>query len=157
MQSPEVLEVERIKRYAMARDDKPVADQTPGSWFRAATVKIDRLYEIEEKLADDLLAQAEQVRRNAQAMMMAFSSLAAGAILLALILSFVLIRNILRQLGGEPCVAAEIARKVADGELGAEIPVLPGDTTSLMASVKTMRDAWLMIIETSRPTNLNGG
>jgi len=151
MQSPEVLEVERIKRYALARDDKPVTDQKPGPWFRASTVKIDRLHEIEKVLADELLAQTERVRRDAQAMMTAGASLAAGAILLALILSFVLIRNILRQLGGEPCVAAEIAHKVADGDLGAEIPVLPGDTTSLMASVKTMRDALAgMIAEISK-------
>jgi len=141
MQAPEVLEVERIKRYALARDNKSVADQPPGPWFRAATIKIDRLHEVEKKLADELLAQAEQVRRNARAMMSAFAALATASILLALILSIILIRNILRQLGGEPCLAAEIAHKVAEGDLAAEIPLQPGDTTSLMASLKTMRDA----------------
>ncbi len=153
MQSPEVLEVERIKHYALLRAARPVTGQPAAAWFRAATVKIDRLYEVEKKLADDLLGQAGRVRRDAQSTMTALAALTAAAIALALMLSLALIRNILRQLGGEPCLAAEIAQKVAAGQLDAEIPVLPGDTSSLMASVKIMRDALAGMIEEAGRVN----
>jgi PAS domain S-box-containing protein len=153
MRAPEVLEVERIKHYALAREGRVLNGITPGKWFRVATAKIDRLHEVEKKLEQDLLAQTGRIRAAAQAMQNTFAGLAAIAVLLTLLLSFILIRNILRQLGGEPCVAAEIAQKVAAGDLDAEIPVLPGDTTSLIASVKIMRDHLAGMIAEAGKTN----
>jgi methyl-accepting chemotaxis protein len=56
-------------------------------------------------------------------------------------LGYVITRAFLRQLGGEPDVAAEIANKVAAGDLSTKIDLKPGDSTSLMASMKRMTAA----------------
>ncbi|MDR7308654.1 methyl-accepting chemotaxis protein [Rhodoferax saidenbachensis] len=47
-------------------------------------------------------------------------------------------RSFLRQLGGEPDMAADIANQIAAGDLSAEIELKAGDRTSLMAAMKNM-------------------
>ncbi|HEY6643337.1 methyl-accepting chemotaxis protein [Povalibacter sp.] len=54
-------------------------------------------------------------------------------------LSFVLDRQVLRPIGGEPEDAANIANAVARGDLTARIDVRDGDTSSLMASLRNMQ------------------
>ncbi len=66
-----------------------------------------------------------------------------GLVLIATLLALVSIgwlitRNLLRQLGGEPDKAALIARQVAAGDLTARFEVKPGDNTSLMAAMQEM-------------------
>ncbi|WP_165795055.1 response regulator [Solimicrobium silvestre] len=56
-------------------------------------------------------------------------------------IGFFSIRSILRQLGGEPADAADIAAKLALGDLSPQIQLKPGDTTSLMAKIKQLINA----------------
>jgi len=53
-------------------------------------------------------------------------------------MGFFIARNLMRQLGGEPDAAAEIANKIAAGDLSSKIEVKPGDTSSLLASMQRM-------------------
>jgi Single Cache domain 2 len=64
-----------------------------------------------------------------------------GAVLLAFMagLIFRMRSVILRQLGGEPQDAAESMKAIANGNLGVEIALEKGDSTSLMASLKVMQ------------------
>ena len=55
-------------------------------------------------------------------------------------------RNRTRQLGTEPATAANLARSVAAGDLSVSIDLRPGDTASLMASLKAMRDALAQVV-----------
>ncbi|MES2127268.1 MAG: methyl-accepting chemotaxis protein [Pseudomonadota bacterium] len=80
---------------------------------------------------DDATAQyAQTLRLNV--------GLIIGGVLLGAILSFFLIRNLLRQLGGEPGYAAGIVREVAQGNLALDIAVKDGDDSSLLYSMKVM-------------------
>jgi len=54
------------------------------------------------------------------------------------VIGFFITRSLLLQLGGEPALAAAIARKVADGDLSTVIDLRAGDNTSLMAMMKDM-------------------
>jgi methyl-accepting chemotaxis protein len=54
--------------------------------------------------------------------------------------------NLLRQLGGEPGVAADIAGQIALGNLAIAIPTRPGDQSSLLYAIKTMRDGLANIV-----------
>ena len=60
---------------------------------------------------------------------------------LSLLISFLIIRGLLRQLGGEPDAAALIAQRISSGELNFEVSVASGDQTSLMASMKRMQQS----------------
>ncbi len=63
-----------------------------------------------------------------------------GAVLFGvLVLAFVLARGILKQVGGEPHVAAEAMQKIANGDLTVGIKLREGDNTSLMASLRLMQ------------------
>jgi methyl-accepting chemotaxis protein len=54
--------------------------------------------------------------------------------------------TITRQLGGEPGTAADLAQSVAQGDLTLRIELQPGDTTSLMAQLKAMRDTLAKVV-----------
>jgi methyl-accepting chemotaxis protein len=65
-------------------------------------------------------------------------------------LLIVMARNLGREanmIGGEPSEVAEIARRVANGELNSPIKLMQGDTTSLMASMQAMQQTLQLVIE----------
>ncbi len=53
-------------------------------------------------------------------------------------IGYFITRNLMRQLGGEPDAAADVANKIAAGDLSSRIELKAGDTTSLMASMQHM-------------------
>jgi methyl-accepting chemotaxis protein len=61
-----------------------------------------------------------------------------------------LTRGATRQLGTEPAIAVDLAKSVATGDLNVRIDLRPGDTDSLMASLKAMRDALLRVVSDVR-------
>ncbi|POA99322.1 hypothetical protein C2134_07030 [Chromobacterium sinusclupearum] len=67
-------------------------------------------------------------------------SLALSALILCIIaaIGFWASRSILRSLGGEPAEAAEVAERLAEGDLGSTIRLKPGDESSLMARLKSL-------------------
>jgi methyl-accepting chemotaxis protein len=61
-----------------------------------------------------------------------------------------MMRSVTRQLGTEPSTAAALARSVAAGDLNVRIDLRPGDTSSLMASLKAMCDALMRVVSDVR-------
>ncbi|MET0982730.1 MAG: methyl-accepting chemotaxis protein [Telluria sp.] len=55
-------------------------------------------------------------------------------------------RSIERSIGGDPEVAAAIARRIADGDLDIEVVTRAGDQSSLMFAIKGMRDNLVGIV-----------
>ena len=72
------------------------------------------------------------------------------ALLLALVLGLVVSRSITRQLGGEPHEAAELAHRVAAGDLSTEVRLQPGDRTSMMAQLKAMQESLSQVVSKVR-------
>jgi methyl-accepting chemotaxis protein-1 (serine sensor receptor) len=68
------------------------------------------------------------------------------AVVLAVGLALVITPSITRQLGGEPGEAARVAGEIAQGNLTVDVPCRNGDTTSLMAAMKAMRDNLVRIV-----------
>ena len=68
------------------------------------------------------------------------------AIVIISILSWIMAKTLLKQLGGEPVTAAQIASKIAEGDLTVDVPVKEGDTGSLMLAMKTMTDKLSAIV-----------
>jgi signal transduction histidine kinase len=63
-----------------------------------------------------------------------------GIVLLSVVaLAIALARGILKQLGGEPQVAAEAMKKIANGDLAVQISLKDDDDDSLMASLHLMQ------------------
>jgi len=66
-----------------------------------------------------------------------------GALVLVAILlgiGLMIARSIVKQLGGEPDTANAITHRMAQGDMSVDIALKPGDDTSIMHGIKTMRD-----------------
>ena len=55
-------------------------------------------------------------------------------------LAWIITGGLLKQLGGEPSYAAEIAGKIAGGDLAVSIETKPGDRSSVLFAIKAMHD-----------------
>jgi len=67
-------------------------------------------------------------------------------VLIGILVAVVITRGLLKQLGGEPDYAAEIADHIAKGDLAIEISIKDGDKGSLLMSMKEMRDNLARIV-----------
>jgi methyl-accepting chemotaxis protein len=88
----------------------------------------------------------EENEHRGNALLWAIGALLATAFAVAVVLATWVTRNLLRTLGGEPEAAVKIARTVASGDLSREIPLQPGDASSLMAALSAMTGALRAIV-----------
>jgi methyl-accepting chemotaxis protein len=85
--------------------------------------------------------RASQAAETEQTTSLAWiGGLAAVSVAMAIGIAVFITRGLLRQLGGEPQYAAEIAYRIAQGDLGVEVALKHGDTSSLLFAIKSMRD-----------------
>ena len=119
--------------------------------FRAAAVKlrapIDELTAFEVKLNDEVVQQAQTTYNSAHRLLLVLGVLSVVAALLA---AFWVTRSILSQLGGEPDYAADMLRRVADGDLSADIQLKAGDDHSLIFALRQTVGRLKQVIEGQR-------
>ncbi|MFY0990059.1 nitrate- and nitrite sensing domain-containing protein [Halomonas sp. C05BenzN] len=139
VRSPEVDEVMRIRRLIL---DGGLSGELGGTdaayWFQVATTRIDLMKEVEDRLADDLLASATALKRQAQVAFLLIALLSGTVLVVAALLATLIVRGLLRQLGGEPAYTQEIVRKIAEGDLDIAVATRKGDSESLLAAIKEM-------------------
>ncbi|WDZ97542.1 methyl-accepting chemotaxis protein [Herbaspirillum sp. WKF16] len=85
---------------------------------------------------------------NAAFMRTLWQMIALFALVSAALVALVIVinRGILRTIGGDPARAAEVANRIAQGDLTPQIETRPGDTASLLFAVRSMRDSLLSTI-----------
>ena len=101
------------------------------------SASIKALNEFATGKAQAFYENAEKEKNNA---VWVVASLIAISVLLAIIVATLVTRSLLKSLGGEPAKAAEIANKIAAGDLSSAIEIKKGDTSSLMVAMKSMSD-----------------
>ncbi|MBF0279436.1 MAG: methyl-accepting chemotaxis protein [SAR324 cluster bacterium] len=75
-------------------------------------------------------------------------------ILIGIIIAFVIIRGILKQMGGDPSIVVAAAQKIADGDLNVQFDI-GKNTTSLLAVMKNMVDQLRQVIVDGRGASEN--
>ena len=107
--------------------------------FRMAAVeyrkRLNALIKFQGDLMDEVGQAAAETVSAARALMIA---LGAAAVLMGIVIGFLITRGLLRQLGGEPDYAADVARKVADGDLTVVVETKASDTSSLLYAMRGM-------------------
>jgi len=68
------------------------------------------------------------------------TALSVAAVLLAIGAGVVIIRGLLKELGGEPAYAADIVKSIAARDLAVAVETRPNDHDSMLAAVRCMRD-----------------
>lgn len=120
--------------------------------FETWVAVVGRLVEINNVSAAEAAKEAESTYR--------FARLASWALMLiALVvggaLASLIVRGVLRQIGGDPSVALGLAKRVADGDLATEIELTPGDSSSVLAVLGQMQ-VRLRTVMTSVLENAHG-
>jgi signal transduction histidine kinase len=98
---------------------------------------LDKLRLSQGELMDQASAKVNSTHLAARRLMLLVSAV---AVLLSIAITWRITRSLLRQLGGEPKYAAEIARRIADGDLTPDIVIHKRDQTSLLYVMSIMRD-----------------
>ncbi|HEX7633867.1 MAG TPA: methyl-accepting chemotaxis protein [Noviherbaspirillum sp.] len=101
------------------------------------------LMTLEEKQNDEATVESERTYTQARNMMLSFGAL---ALLSSIAAAFLITRGLVKQLGGEPAYAVEIAGKIANGDLTVAVDVKPGDKSSLLFAMRSMRDSLANIV-----------
>jgi methyl-accepting chemotaxis protein len=68
------------------------------------------------------------------------------AVVVGAVAAVMIARSLLRQLGGEPGYAAEVAGRIAAGDLTVNVTTRSGDDSSMLLAMKQMRDALATIV-----------
>ena len=101
----------------------------------------------EEALNVQSAADAAQSYQNANRLNLALGLLAA---LIGVAAAAIITVSLVRKLGGEPDYAAQVAQRIADGDLATPVIVSAGDTTSMMASMRSMQERLATIVSEVR-------
>ena len=112
-------------------------------WIAALTELVD----FEEKLNVQAAADATKAYANAKTLLLIISALAC---LGGVVVAYLITRSLSRQLGGEPGYAAEVANRIADGDLATAVAVRQGDRHSMMFAMSAMRDNLANIVSQVR-------
>ena len=111
--------------------------------FEPVESGIEALVQLE--LAEAKKAYAEADARYAVIRSISIAAVA-GGLLFAALFGVLMIRSFARQLGAEPQEAADVAQRVAAGDLGARIALKSGDSSSLMAQLKAMQESLAAVV-----------
>ncbi len=96
---------------------------------------LDKLIDYQGELMQEAGRESDATYHDARNTIIAMSGVATA---LAVLLSTLVVMSLLRQLGGEPAYAADIAREVAAGNLSLDIHTKSRDESSLLYAMKTM-------------------
>lgn len=105
--------------------------------------EIDSLVQLQKDLAKQEYENAQQ--RYTKELVVSAVMLAIGAIL-SVWIGTIIIKNLLRELGGEPNYAAQIVREVANGNLSVHVALQANDENSLLYSIESMRQTLSNIV-----------
>jgi methyl-accepting chemotaxis protein len=104
---------------------------------RRIVADIDKLLQSVRSEVDGASAAADRLFSQSTKLIVviAFSAFIAGTVIALLIT-----RDLLTELGGEPRYAAQIAQRIAQGELAVDVITNGADNTSLLWAIRSMRD-----------------
>jgi CheY-like chemotaxis protein len=113
---------------------------------------VDKLYKyinpaLNELKSAEILAKAEMETARSQVVVLGLLAMVFGAIT-----GWWVLRSLLRQLGGEPQYAVELANRIAMGDQAVQVNLKPGDQSSLLYAIKAMAHA-LTINQQSKERN----
>lgn len=94
------------------------------------------LQELQKKV---LQAQGEAANKEAERAIMTIVAALLVSIVLSILIAWLIVRDLVAQLGGEPGYAADNVKAIAAGDLSRNMVTRPGDTTSLLVAMKTMQ------------------
>ncbi|MYM21360.1 methyl-accepting chemotaxis protein [Duganella sp. FT135W] len=139
----QIMRAEPAKRKELFQTLHATLKENSGP-FRDAEESLNKLVELNIGYANDGVKHADEASAKALNTMY----LASGVSLALLVaIGLVILAGIMKQLGGDPGYAADIVRQVADGDLRVDVELKAGDTTSLLAAMKSMIEKLSYVVQ----------
>ncbi|MFH1870132.1 MAG: methyl-accepting chemotaxis protein, partial [Pseudomonadota bacterium] len=112
----------------------------------ASLAQLEQKYGEHRAAIDELVKRASEkaaAQEKGAAAVIAWQSalsmaIAGGVLLVSAILSWWIIRGVMRQLGGDPAFAAKVVSRVSQGDLTVQVATSQGDSSSLLYAMQTM-------------------
>lgn len=104
------------------------------------TAYIDSLNALIEYQTELMRKTGEEAKQTVAINANIIKILALFSIFVGGIAAYMITRALMKQLGGEPAYAAEALKSISGGDLSVEVMLKPGDKSSLLFDLKTMRD-----------------
>ena len=108
---------------------------------------VSALISLQVELMESTAAAAREDYKTGRALMMGLGLL---SLVLAAGIGALITLGLLKDLGGEPGEAADLARAVAQGDFTHTVTVKAGDTQSMMANLNTMQTSLVQVVMTVR-------
>ncbi len=141
-----------FEAFTAAGFDPVIGDASVKGMDRAPTKLLDDLADKISANGQAAAAAADDDRRRA-----IFTSLALmlAVLVTGMVASVMIARRVIRDIGGEPNAAREAVRRIAEGDLTTELEVRNGDSISLFAAMRDMRDNLSIIVKQVRSSSEN--
>jgi methyl-accepting chemotaxis protein len=136
----------KIRAAARANDDaaaKALIRGESNKLIVALRAQVDKLVDLYGEGGVDAARHGAEVYASARVWII---SLLAASVALGALGAALITRWLTRRLGGEPEYAAEIAGRIAAGELSVEVRTAPGDSGSLLLAMGSMRESLANIV-----------
>nr|WP_314545324.1 methyl-accepting chemotaxis protein [uncultured Massilia sp.] len=142
----DVAELLKLSKDDALQQQRASIDYLFGTFMPRSQIVDDKMTDLaqrKEKLASDTNDANFAAYRTSRTMMML---LVVCSALSGIALGVLITRSLTRQLGGEPAYAADVAGRIASGDLVSDVQVRAGDTSSLLFAMKSMRDRLATIV-----------
>ena len=126
-----VEDVARMRQVALDRAATGRFGTDPAYWFKAMTEKINLMKQVEDRLSESLVAQAQGLRSRAWAALAVLLAIGAGTVGVASLVAYALVRSITRPIASVLGTMRELAE--GEGDLTRRIPVAGRDELGELA------------------------
>ncbi|NRR30234.1 MCP four helix bundle domain-containing protein [Oxalobacteraceae bacterium] len=125
--------------YGLAKSDTKKAIEYVKTEFAEANnayiASLDAMAKLQGELMENEAQKADDTYAETRKIVITLSIV---AVLAAIGIAWLITRDLVRRLGGEPAHAAELMERVARGDLSGEIVLRPGDRTSMLFAIREM-------------------
>jgi methyl-accepting chemotaxis protein len=137
--------------YALTKTDQKKAVEFMKSDFADANNNyagaLEALAKFEGQLMDQETDRANETYIETRKLVI---SLSVAAVLAACALAWLITRDLVRRLGGEPAYAAELMDRIAKGDLSADVQIRPHDSGSMLFAVREMLAKLRQVVDGQR-------
>lgn len=113
---------------------------------------LDQLSEIQMQVSRKTALDAKESASHTAALML---MMVIVSLIIAIMTCFIIIRALMRQLGGEPAQAQALAASIASGNLTSPVNLRRNDTSSLLASLSVMQTNLRSMVVNIRDTSVS--
>ncbi len=142
----DVQEAVRRARKEPLQANNELASFVMGAMANKATAVDDRMSELARLKEKNAAAASDETTVLYESSRNFMIMLVIGSALAGLGMGAWITRGLLRQLGGEPTDAAQIAARIAGGDLAVDIELKPHDQSSMLFAMRRMRDSLSQIV-----------